>query len=219
MRTKEQAQDYRYFPEPDLVDIEVDDAWLERIRGELPELPAAKKARFIEQYGLPEYDAEILTASRPMANYYETAVRAHNNPKAISNWIMTELLRELNERGLEASESPISAENLALMVKMIDDATISGKIAKDVFAEMLASGKGPAAIVQEKGWVQVKDTGQVETWVDEVIAANPGPAQEYAEGKDRAVGFLVGAVMKMSKGKANPQMVNDILRAKLRGGK
>jgi aspartyl-tRNA(Asn)/glutamyl-tRNA(Gln) amidotransferase subunit B len=223
MRSKESAHDYRYFPDPDLVEVEVDDAWLERIRAELPELPAAKRARFIEQYGLSEYDADILTATRALAAYFEQAVAAHNNPKALSNWITTELLRELNARDIEPSESPIAAPDLAALVALIDAGTISGKIAKDVFAEMLAAADDPARtrdpkkIVEEKGWVQVKDSGQVETWVDEVIAANPGPAQEYREGKDRALGFLVGAVMKASRGKANPQMVNELFAKKLRG--
>ena len=277
MRSKEQAHDYRYFPEPDLVEVEIDDAWLERIRATLPELPAAKITRFVAQYGLPEYDAEILTASRALADYYEAAAAAltyrpsplsaqhsalstdpsalstqhsalsthpsalspqpsalspqplplspqhsalstqHSSLKALSNWIMTELLRELNDRNLEPSESPVSPENLAGLVKMIADGTISGKIAKDVFAEML-EGRGDAkSIVEQKGWVQVKDTGAVEAWVDDAIAANPGPAREYAEGKDRALGFLVGRIMKASKGKANPQMVNDLIRKKLRG--
>ena len=217
MRTKESADDYRYFPEPDLVAMEIDDEWIERIRATLPELPAARKTRFIEQYGLPEYDAEQMTASRAMAVYYEAAVAAHGNPKAISNWIMTELMRNLNEKGLEPTESPIAAADLAELVKMIDDGTISGKIAKDVFAEMMASGKGPRKIVEEKGLVQVKDTGAVDAWVDEVIAANPEAAQTYAEGKDKTVGFLVGQVMKLSKGKANPPMVNEALKRKLRG--
>jgi aspartyl-tRNA(Asn)/glutamyl-tRNA(Gln) amidotransferase subunit B len=277
MRSKEQAHDYRYFPEPDLVEVEIDDAWLERIRATLPELPAAKITRFVAQYGLPEYDAEILTASRALADYYEAAAAAltyrpsplsaqhsalstdpsalstqhsalsthpsalspqpsalspqplplspqhsalspqHSSLKALSNWIMTELLRELNDRNLEPSESPISPENLAGLVKMIADGTISGKIAKDVFAEMLEGRGDPKSIVEQKGWVQVKDTGAVEAWVDDAIAANPGPAREYAEGKDRALGFLVGRIMKASKGKANPQMVNDLIRKKLRG--
>jgi len=277
MRSKEQAHDYRYFPEPDLVEVEIDDAWLERIRATLPELPAAKITRFVAQYGLPEYDAEILTASRALADYYEAAAAAltyrpsplsaqhsalstdpsalstqhsalsthpsalspqpsalspqplplspqhsalstqHSSLKALSNWIMTELLRELNDRNLEPSESPVSPENLAGLVKMIADGTISGKIAKDVFAEMLEGRGDPKSIVEQKGWVQVKDTGAVEAWVDDAIAANPGPAREYAEGKDRALGFLVGRIMKASKGKANPQMVNDLIRKKLRG--
>jgi len=277
MRSKEQAHDYRYFPEPDLVEVEIDDAWLERIRATLPELPAAKITRFVAQYGLPEYDAEILTASRALADYYEAAAAAltyrpsplsaqhsalstdpsalstqhsalsthpsplspqpsalspqplplspqhsalstqHSSLKALSNWIMTELLRELNDRNLEPSESPVSPENLAGLVRMIADGTISGKIAKDVFAEMLEGRGDPKSIVEQKGWVQVKDTGAVEAWVDDAIAANPGPAREYAEGKDRALGFLVGRIMKASKGKANPQMVNDLIRKKLRG--
>lgn len=217
MRSKEEAHDYRYFPEPDLVDIEVDDAWLESIKASLPELPDAKLSRFISQYQLPEYDAVILTASRPLADYYEEAVSAHSNTKAISNWIMTDLLRELSDRELEPSESPISPRHLAEMVQLIDDGKISGKIAKKVFAEMLESGKAPGAIVEEKGLVQVKDTGQLENWVDEAIAANPGPADDFRNGKDKAIGFLVGQIMKASRGKANPQMINDMLRNKLRG--
>ena len=223
IRSKETANDYRYFPEPDLVDVEIDDAWLEAVRDTLPELPAAKKERFVERYKLSGYDAEILTASRALAGYYENAVAAHDNPKAISNWITTALLRELNDRNLEPAESPIAAENLAGLVRLIDDGTISGKIGKDVFAEMLAASEDPKKtsdpkeIVEEKGWVQIKDTGQVETWVDEAIANNPGPAQDFANGKDRAMGALVGQVMKASRGKANPQMVNELIRKKLRG--
>ena len=216
MRTKENANDYRYFPDPDLVEVEVSDEWIERVRSELPELPAAKKARFMEQYDLPEYDAQIMTASRKMADYYEAVIAAHDNPKAISNWIMTALLRELSERDLEADASPIEAERLAGLVALIDDGTISGKIAKKVFELMLDDPKAPKDIVEEQGMVQVKDTGQVEGWVEEVIAANPGPAEEFASGKDKAIGFLVGQVMRLSKGKANPQMVNEIITKKLR---
>jgi len=216
MRSKEQAHDYRYFPEPDLVEVAIDEEWLARVQAGLPELPVAKKARFIERYDQSDYAAEILTASRAMADYYETAVARYANPKAIGNWIMTELLRELNDRDIEASESPIPPENLADLVKMIDGGTISGKIAKQVFAQMLESGGAPAEIVKAKGLVQVTDTSQVEEWVDQVVAANPGPAREFAEGKDRAMGFLVGQVMRASQGKANPQMVNEILRKKLR---
>jgi aspartyl-tRNA(Asn)/glutamyl-tRNA(Gln) amidotransferase subunit B len=217
MRSKEHAHDYRYFPEPDLVEIEVDDAWIERIRAALPEMPTAKKNRFVEQYGIPEYDAAVLTSSKPLANYFESVVKTHNNAKAASNWIMTELLRRLNERDLEANQSPISPENLGAMIRMIDEGTISGKIAKDVFAEMLESGHDPKRIVEEKGWVQVMDSGQVDGWVDAAIAQNPGPAQDFAGGKDKAMAFLVGQVMRISKGKANPQLVNEALVRKLRG--
>ncbi|MBN1866053.1 Asp-tRNA(Asn)/Glu-tRNA(Gln) amidotransferase subunit GatB [Candidatus Sumerlaeota bacterium] len=216
MRSKESAHDYRYFPEPDLVELDIENDWIERVRAELPELPAAKKARFIERYGLPEYDAGVLTASRPLAEYYEQVVAAHDNPKAASNWIMTELLRELNEREIEARESPVAPEHLGKMIRMIDAKTISGKIAKDVFAEMLAGGGDPERIVQDKGWVQVTDSGQVETWVDEAIRANPGPASDYGQGKDRAMGFLVGQVMRLSQGKANPGLVNELIKKRLR---
>lgn len=217
MRSKEQAHDYRYFPEPDLVDVEIDEAWQESVRARLPEMAGEKRKRFVEEYGIPDYDAGVLTASRKMANYYEEAVKAHKNPKALSNWLMTELLREWNDRGLEPEDSPIQPGQLAGLVALIDDGTISGKIAKKVFAEMLESGKDPKIIVEEKGLVQVKDTGQVEGWVDEVIAANPGPAEDFRSGKDKAIGFLVGQVMKQSRGKANPQMVNEIITQKLRG--
>ena len=217
MRSKESAHDYRYFPEPDLVPVEIDDAWLERVKTELPELPEARRARFIEQYGLTEYDAGVLTSARPLAEYFEAAVAAHDNPKAIGNWIQTELLRELNDRDLEPAQSPISPEHLGQMVAMIDKGTISGKIGKQVFAEMLESDDAPEKIVEDKGWVQVRDEGQVETWVDEVVAANPGPAEEFASGKDKAIGFLVGQVMRASKGKANPQLVNEVIHRKLRG--
>jgi aspartyl-tRNA(Asn)/glutamyl-tRNA(Gln) amidotransferase subunit B len=240
MRSKESAHDYRYFPEPDLVEIEISDEWIERVRATQPELPAAKKARFVSAYGLPGYDAEILTASRALADYYERAVRADGNKgsqavrrlddprdqlrfKSISNWIMTALLRELNARGLEPAQSPVSPEDLAGLVWLIDHEVITGKIGKDVWAEMLLAAddpsmpKSPHKIVKAKGWVQVKDTGQVEAWVDEVVKANPGPAAEYASGKDKAVGFLVGQIMRLSKGKANPQLVNEVLAKKLRG--
>ncbi len=237
MRGKEGASDYRYFPEPDLVDVEIDEAWLKDIRESLPELPEAKKQRFIQDYELPEYDAGILTSSISLSDYYENAnsvaqiaivgdswkagatknKKVAQTSKAISNWIMTELLRELNERDLEPENSPISPENLAGLVKLIDDGAISGKIAKTVFAEMLESGDDPKKIVEEKGLVQVKDDSQIEAWVDEAIDSNPGPADDYRSGKDRAMGFLVGQVMKASRGKANPQMVNELIRKKLRG--
>jgi aspartyl-tRNA(Asn)/glutamyl-tRNA(Gln) amidotransferase subunit B len=215
MRGKEGASDYRYFPEPDLVDVEIDAAWLARVAATLPELPAAKKQRFVAQYQLPEYDAEILTASIALAQYYEGAVVSHNNPKAISNWVMTDLLRELNERDLEPDESPISPERLAGLVKMIDEGAISGKIAKTVFADMLESGKDAQTVVREKGLVQVKDDGQIEAWVDQAIAENPGPVDDLRNGKERALGFLVGQIMKMSRGKANPGMVNELLKKKI----
>jgi len=217
MRSKEHAHDYRYFPEPDLPWIHVTDPQLDEIKGNLPELSGAKRARFAEQYGLPEYAAEILTRSRPLADYFEQAVAAHDNAKSIGNWIMTELLRELGDRDLEIEDCPISAANLADMVKMIDDSTISGKIAKTVFVEMIESGDDPKKIVEAKGLVQVTDTGEIEGWVDQAIEANTKAADQFREGKDKAIGALVGFVMKASRGKANPQLVNDLLRKKLRG--
>lgn len=216
MRSKEEAQDYRYFPEPDLVEIHVSEQWQEDIRKNLPELRDAKRARFIDRYELPEYDAEILTESKLLADYFEEAVNFHNNPKAISNWIMTEILRELKEGETEIDDFLITPEHLAELVSLIDDKTISGKIAKTVFGEMLESGKMAKVVVEEKGLVQITDTGEIEKIVMEVIEKNPGPAGDYKEGKDKAIGFLVGQVMRASKGKANPQLVNQLFREKLR---
>jgi len=217
MRSKERAHDYRYFPEPDLPGLEISEGWIDEVRKGLPELPQAKKARFIERYGLPEYDAALLTGSKPLADYYEAAVGIHNNPKAMSNWIMTELIRELNQRELEVQDCPITPGHLAALVKMIDDGAISGKIGKAVFAEMIESGQAPHEIVEAKGLRQVTDLGEVEAWVAAAIQANPAAAEEYRSGKDKALGALVGHVMKASRGKANPQLVNELFKKGLRG--
>jgi aspartyl-tRNA(Asn)/glutamyl-tRNA(Gln) amidotransferase subunit B len=211
MRSKEQAHDYRYFPEPDLVEVSIDDAWLERVRAELPELPEARKRRFIDRYGLPDYDAWVLTGSRAMADYYETAVRAHDNAKSIGNWIMTEVLAILNREEGEIAEFPVTAERLAGLVRLIDAGTISGKIGKQVFKEMLAGGGDPAEIVKKQDLAQVSDAGEIERVVDEVLAANAKSVADYKRGKDRALAALVGQVMKATRGKANPQMVNEMI--------
>jgi len=180
MRSKEYAHDYRYFPEPDLVPLQLDPAWVESIRAALPELPRVQRERFESQYGLPAYDAEILTQSRALAEYYETAVRAHNNPKAISNWIMTDLLREVDVNDEAAvTRSPIPPAHLAELVTYIDNGTISGKIAKDVFAEMLRSGQDCGTIVRQKGLTQVSDAGALEALVDQAIAANPKDVADF----------------------------------------
>ncbi len=217
MRSKEEAQDYRYFPEPDLVGVVIDDAWIKRVRSAIPELPEARRQRFIEKYGLPEYDAGVLTSSKAFADYYETGVKTHNNPKAISNWIMTEVLRILNETEQEISAFPVKPDHLAGLVKLIDEKTISGKIAKDVFKDMLAGEGDPEGIVRKKGLVQITDTGAIEKIVDEVLAGNAQTVEDFKKGKDRALGFLVGQVMKLSKGKANPQLVNDLIKKKVGG--
>ncbi len=219
MRTKESAHDYRYFPDPDLLPLEIDDEWIGEIRATLPELARERHARFMDEYGLPAYDADILTQRRDVADYFEDAVKAHANPKAIANWLMSDLFRVLKERKLDTAlriESwPVAAMDLARMVRLVDEGTISGKLAKTVFNEMLETGKDPDAIVKEKGLEQVSDTGTLETAVDEVLSACEAQVAEYRAGKEKVLGFLVGQVMKATRGKANPQMVNEILRSKL----
>ncbi len=216
MRSKEYAHDYRYFPEPDLVPLKLDAAWVESIRAALPELPRARRQRFVSQYGLPAYDAELLTQSRALADYYEAAVRAHANPKAISNWVMSELLRELGgDDDAALATSPVGPTHLAGLVKLIDDGTISGKIAKDVFARMLASGEEAATIVRREGLTQVADAGALQELVDQAIAANPKAVADFKAGKTAAAKSLVGQVMKASGGKANPAMVDRLVQEKL----
>ena len=215
MRSKEAAKDYRYFPEPDLVDLHISPEWQEEIRRSIPELQPAREKRFIEQYGLPEYDARVLTQSRGVADYFEAVAQTHNNPKSASNWMMNEVLRVLNEREIEPADLKMRPEHLGRMIAMIDGNKISGKIAKTVFPEMTETGKAPEQIVEEKGLVQVTDSGAIEALVDEVIAANPSVCADYKGGRKQALGRLVGEVMKRSKGKANPQMVNQLLVQKL----
>ena len=211
MRTKEYAHDYRYFPEPDLVPVTVSAAMIEEARQRLPELPEAKRRRFVEQYGLPEYDAGVLVADHAVAAYYEAAAAGAKNPKAVSNWIMTELLPKF-------AENRIAPAQLAALVGLIDDGQISGKQGKDVFAEMCATGKDAAEIVREKGLSQVSDTGALEALADEAIRANPKSVADYQAGNAAAINFLKGQVMKLSKGKANPQLAGEILVRKLRAG-
>ncbi len=216
MRGKEEAHDYRYFPDPDLLPLVVDSEWVERCRQELPELPEAKLERFIGDYDLPRYDAEVLTADRALADYFDQCAKLHRDGKACSNWVMGEVTRALNESGIAISESPVTPKMLAAMLGRIKDNTISGKIAKTVFDEMWKSGKEADSIIEEKGLKQVTDTGAIEKIVDEVIAANPNQAEEYRGGKEKMLGFFVGQVMKASKGKANPGMVNELLKQKLK---
>jgi aspartyl-tRNA(Asn)/glutamyl-tRNA(Gln) amidotransferase subunit B len=215
MRGKEEAHDYRYFPDPDLVPLVIDPQWVESVRSSLPELPEAKKERFLRDYGIPEYDAEVLTTSKPLANYFEACLQIYNKSKVVSNWIMSELLRELKRDEREIEECPVSAPHLAEMLKMIDDGIISGKIAKSVFEEMYRSGKRAEEIVKEKGWVQVTDSAEIERTVEQVLAANPKEVEAYRKGKEKLFGFFVGQVMKATQGKANPQLVNDLLKEKL----
>lgn len=210
MRGKEEAHDYRYFPDPDLIPVVIDEAWIERVRAGLPELPDERRSRFIENFGLSEYDAGILTSSRELADFFETACQGYNNPKKISNWIGTELLRECSAE--EIGSCPVQAEQLARLLSMIEDGTISGKIAKTVFADMLESGKDPDIIVKEKGMTQMSDEGELAALVAEIVAANPEQAEQYREGKTKVIGFFVGQLMKKTKGQANPQLANKLFQ-------
>ncbi len=217
MRSKEEAHDYRYFPDPDLVPLVIDSDWIKRTHSEMPELPEHRRQRFITELGIPEYDAEVLTANRALAEYYEECVAFHHNAKAVSNWVMGEITRALNESGLSIDNSPVTPRLLAELLRLIDNGTISGKIAKTVFDEMWISGKEPKTIVEEKGLVQVSDSGAIELIIDEILAKEAGQVAEYRSGKDKLFGFFVGQVMKVSKGKANPAVVNELLLKKLQG--
>jgi aspartyl-tRNA(Asn)/glutamyl-tRNA(Gln) amidotransferase subunit B len=215
MRSKEEAHDYRYFPEPDLVPIVADRKQVEEIRASLPELPDAKRTRFVTELGLPEYDADLLTSERPVAEWFEKAVRAGGQPKAVSNWMMGELMRLLNEDNTSIDECPLRPDRLSKMLALVEKGTISGKIAKTVFEEMYRTGKDAATIVREKGLVQISDTSEIERLVDEVISKHPNEVVRYREGDEKLLGFFVGQVMKASKGKANPKMLNELLKRKL----
>jgi aspartyl-tRNA(Asn)/glutamyl-tRNA(Gln) amidotransferase subunit B len=217
MRSKEEAHDYRYFPEPDLVPLVLTDAYVEGVRKDLPELPEAKRARFMSAYGLPEYDAGVLTSQHDLAHYFEEVARLSGDPKASSNWVMGDLLALLKKLEKDITTSPIPAAGLAEMIKLVKDGTISGKIAKTVFEAMAAEGKAPSVIVKEKGLVQIADPTLVSKAVDEALEKNPKVVAEFRSGKEAVLGFLVGQVMKLTGGKANPAMVNQVLREKLKG--
>ena len=215
MRTKEAAHDYRYLPEPDLVPIITTDEEIEAYRQGLPELPAARKERLTTQCGLSSYDADVITASRQTAEYFDVVIAAGADAKLAANWIMGDLSKNLNAAGLLITDSPVQAKALAALIDLISKGTISSKIAKTVFEEMWASGDEPEKIVKEKGLVQITDTKAIEAIVDAVIAANPKPVEDYKGGNEKSIGFLVGQVMKQSKGKANPGVVNQLLKEKL----
>lgn len=220
MRSKEEAHDYRYFPDPDLLPLTVATDWIEKVKKHLPELPLAKMKRFTTQYGIPEYDAEILTQSRAMSEYYENVVSRGASPKAASNWIMSELLRVLNEKKKEITESPISVEQLGDLIKAIEGGQISGKIAKGIFEDIVNLkfvGLSIAEIIKKNNLVQVTDTKAIEAVIDKVIAANGEQVNQFRSGKDKVFGFFVGQVMKEMKGQGAPQMINDLLRKKLKG--
>jgi aspartyl-tRNA(Asn)/glutamyl-tRNA(Gln) amidotransferase subunit B len=215
MRSKEEAHDYRYFPDPDLVPILVDEAWVERIRQTLPELPEQKRERFIKQYGIPEYDTGVLTSSKPLAAYFEECATLYPQPKTISNWLMGDLLRELKKDGKDILNCPISPSALVDLLKLIDSGTISGNIAKVVFEEMYQTQNSASSIVEKKGLKQITDSSAIEKIVEEVLQANPSQVEELKGGKEKVLGFLVGQVMKLSKGKANPGMVNKLIIEKM----
>ncbi|CAO3451787.1 Aspartyl-tRNA(Asn) amidotransferase subunit B (EC 6.3.5.6) @ Glutamyl-tRNA(Gln) amidotransferase subunit B (EC 6.3.5.7) [Azospirillum argentinense] len=216
MRSKEEAHDYRYFPDPDLLPLELDAEWVEDIKKTLPELPDDKKARFISEYKLSPYDANVLVSEKARADFYE-AVAKGRDPKLAANWVTGELFGYLNKAGKEIEESPVSAENLGGLIDLIADNTISGRIAKEVFEAMFETGEKPADIVEKKGLRQVTDTGAIESSIDAVLAANADKVAEFRSGKDKLFGFFVGQVMKATQGKANPALVNEILMAKLKG--
>ncbi|WP_303105355.1 Asp-tRNA(Asn)/Glu-tRNA(Gln) amidotransferase subunit GatB [uncultured Mitsuokella sp.] len=215
MRSKENAHDYRYMPEPDLPPIVTSEETIEKYRSELPELPDARRARLEKEFGLSDYDAGIITSSRAMAEYFDAVVATGADPKLAANWIMGDLAKNLNEDGIDIAKSPVSAERLGKMIGLIMKDTISGKIAKKVFKEMWTNEDDPEKIVKDKGLVQITDTGAIEAAVDAAIAANPKAVEEYKGGKKKAIGALVGQVMKATRGKANPQMVNKMLAEKL----
>jgi len=217
MRGKEEAHDYRYFPDPDLVPIRIDEAWVEKIRGSLPELPDQKRERFVKEYQIPEYDAEILTSTKAMANYYEECIRLFPETKTVSNWMMGDLLKELKRDEREIEQCPVTPEHLAEMLLLIKRGTISGKIAKDVFEEMYRTGDRPEKIVKDRGWVQILDEGEIEGVIRRVMEANPKLVEDYRKGKDKLFGFFVGEVMKATKGKANPKLLNELLKERLKG--
>ncbi len=217
MRGKEEAHDYRYFPEPDLLPLVIDDALMEEAKGQLPELPGPKKARFMSEYGLPAYDAGVLTASRDLADYYEAVAKATGEAKASSNWVMGEVLRALKERGTEITDCPVTPDALADLMGLIKKGAISGKIAKEVFAEMFRSGESAEEIVKKKGLVQISDEGALGSVIDEVLAANADSVERYKNGEIKLLGFFVGQVMKATKGRANPGLVNKLLKERLGG--
>jgi aspartyl-tRNA(Asn)/glutamyl-tRNA(Gln) amidotransferase subunit B len=215
MRSKEAAHDYRYFPEPDLLPLRISDQWLSEIRLSMPELPPARRKRFVEQYGLREYDAQVLTLTRAASDYYEKVAETSGDPRTAANWVMGELAGVLKAEGKDISESPISAEKLGELVALIKKGEISGKLAKEIFPKMWATGDSASVIIEREGLRQISDSGAIDAIIDEVLAKNPAQVEQYKAGKQAVLGFLVGQVMKASKGQANPQMANEALQKKL----
>jgi aspartyl-tRNA(Asn)/glutamyl-tRNA(Gln) amidotransferase subunit B len=217
MRSKEEANDYRYFPDPDLLPLAISEQEIEAVRAELPELPWARRSRFMADYGLSDYDAGVLTTARALADYYEAVAAATGDAKLAANWVMGELAGALNRDGLDITGSKVSAEALARLLGRIGDDTISGKIAKEVFEAMWAGEGSADEIIEARGLKQITDTGAIEAVIDQVLADNPAQLEQYRAGKDKLFGFFVGQVMKATRGKANPAQVNQVLRAKLDG--
>jgi aspartyl-tRNA(Asn)/glutamyl-tRNA(Gln) amidotransferase subunit B len=215
MRSKEHAHDYRYFPEPDLLPLRISDAWRARVRAEMPELPVSRRARFVEDYGLREYDAQVLTQTRDLSEYFEKAAVASGDPRAAANWVMGDLAAALKAEGKEIAESPVSAERLGELVALISKGEISGKMAKEIFAKMFSSGESARTIVEREGLRQISDSGALAAMVEQALAANPRQVEQYKGGKTQVLGFLVGQVMKASRGQANPAAVNQLLKDRL----
>jgi aspartyl-tRNA(Asn)/glutamyl-tRNA(Gln) amidotransferase subunit B len=212
MRSKEDAQDYRYFPDPDLVPLNISDEWLEEIRSRQPEFKTEKMARYAEEYGIPEYDIAIITDSKKLADIFEATTAICNQPKKVSNWILGETMRILKDRNLDPEDIKFSPENLAKLIEMVEAGTINGNVAKDVFAVIFDEDADPETYVKEKGLGQVSDEGELRATIEKIIADNPQSVADYRSGKEKAMGFLVGQTMKAMKGKANPGMVNKILK-------
>jgi aspartyl-tRNA(Asn)/glutamyl-tRNA(Gln) amidotransferase subunit B len=215
MRSKEQAHDYRYFPEPDLVPLRIGQKWLAEVRAKMPELPARKRARFIGEYGLCEYDAEVLTATRAVSEYYETVAKVSGDPKTAANWVMGDLMGLLKAEGKEIAESPVGPESLGELVKLIAKGELSGKLAKEVFPKMFSTGERAGVIVEREGLRQISDTGALEKIIADVIAGNPKQVEQYKGGKTTVINFLVGQAMRATRGQANVAMVTDLFRQKL----
>ena len=215
MRSKEEAQDYRYFPEPDLLPVLIDEKWLSAIKASIPELPLERKQRFIETFKLSDYDAGVLTEEKALADFFDDCVKILDRPKAFCNWITNDLLREVKDRKLDVNDLKIKPKQLASLVEIIEKGAISSTIAKEVFSEMIQTGKEPQKIIEEKGLAQISDEGLIESVVDRMIASNPIVIEDYKKGKKNALTFLVGQVMKETKGKANPRIVNELLSKKI----
>ncbi|MEO0248464.1 MAG: Asp-tRNA(Asn)/Glu-tRNA(Gln) amidotransferase subunit GatB, partial [candidate division WOR-3 bacterium] len=217
MRGKEEAHDYRYFPDPDLVPLMVDEGWVESVRAELPELPIDKMERFMSQYGLPRYDVEILTADRALADYFEETVALFPEAKTVSNWIMSELLRELKENNVSPKEAPLRPARLAELLQLVKDDVISGKIGKEIFPEIYRTGVSPKSYIQEKGLLQISDEAALAETIDRILARHPNEVEEFRQGKEKLLGFFVGQAMKETKGKGNPKLLNELFLRRLKG--